>query len=117
MTSILSRTIAATAACAALCVGMAAPASAAPTRDNNPNALDFTVTCPSGVIRGSGAPGGALIIEGGGVAVLQGLVVTETGEVVQKTNPGLSRRGVLEECTYVGPVTKTPFTVYVLLVP
>ena len=94
-----------------------ANASAAPTRESNPNAATFTVMCPSGVITGSGAPGGALLIEGGGVAVLQGLVNTQSGEVVIPVRPGLSGRGVLEECTYVSPFSGTAFTAFVQIVP
>ena len=117
MTNIRSRTMAAIA-CAVACVGLAAPASAAPTRENNPNAARFTVTCPSGAFTGSGSPGGALLIEGGGVVVLHGLVITATGEIRVKLNPGLSRRGVLEECTYESPFRPgTVLTAFVQLVP
>jgi hypothetical protein len=87
---------------------------AAPTRENNPNAAVFTVNCPSGTLVGSAAPGGALLIEGGGVAVLQGLVNAQTGDVVFPVRPGLARRGVLEECTYTSPFP--PFRSFIAFV-
>ena len=111
------RTAAVAAAAAAVCVVMAAPASAAPTRDNNPNAGAFTVTCPSGVLSGSAGPGKPLLIEGGGIAVLRGLVATESGEVFLEPNPGIAKRGVLEQCTYVSPFDGVTYTAFVQRVP
>jgi hypothetical protein len=101
---------------AALALLPATHAHAAPTRENNPNARVFTVTCPSGAIVGSGAPGNALLVQGGGVAVLQGLV-RPSGEVVIPVNPGLSSQGVLQECTYTSPFTNEVFTAFVKIVP
>jgi hypothetical protein len=104
------------AAAAGFALLPAAHAAAAPSRDNNPNAAVFTVFCPSGAITGSGAPGSALLMEGGGVAVLQGLS-RPSGEVVIPVKPGLDRRGVLEECTYVSPFRGDTFIAFVQIVP
>ena len=79
---------------------MAAPAGAAIS--NSPNALTLTLQCPQGTLTGTTAGGSALLLDGGGVAVLQGLS-TAAVEVLVPVNPGLQRNGKLVRCTYDSP--------------
>lgn len=99
---------------------VAAPATAA-TADiqNNPNAFTLTLTCGSRQFTGTTAGSSALQLEGGGVAILAGLVDDqgETGEVIVPINKGLSRNGSLEECTYFSPRLQRILTASVLFVP
>lgn len=91
-------TVAAATAAAVTC--MATPATAGIS--NSPNAFSLVLQCPGGAVTGTTAGGAALLLDGGGVAVLQGLS-TASGEVVTKDNPGLTRNGRLVRCTYDSP--------------
>ena len=90
------------------------PALAGP--ENNPNAQTITLTCPFGEVTGTAAAGSALLIEGGGVAVLQGLT-TAGGEVLIPINPGLEQTGRLVKCSYFSEMRQQQVIAYLLLVP
>lgn len=78
----------------------AAPALADVT--SNPNARSLVLSCPQGTVTGTAAAGSSLLLDGGGVAVLQGLMSAD-GRVLLPVNPGLERNGRLVRCTYDSP--------------
>lgn len=91
----------------------ATPALAGP--ENNSNSQTITLTCPFGEVTGTtGGPGPALVLEGGGVAVLQGATTLE-GAVVVPINPGLQRTGNLVQCTYFSERRQERLIAYVVL--
>jgi hypothetical protein len=71
----------------------------------NTNTVTFTINCGEfGTFTGSllGGAGGALLLEGGGVAVNQGLAELD-GEFIIEPTPGLDQRGKLVECRFTFP--------------
>lgn len=71
----------------------------------NPNTVTFTLNCgAAGTFTGSqpGGAGGALLLEGGGVAVLQGLSELG-GEPLIAPTPGLEQQGKLVQCRFTFP--------------
>ena len=104
--------VAITGVAAAVAVAcMATPAGAAIS--SSPNALTLTLQCPQGTLTGTSAGGAALILDGGGVAVLQGLS-RASGEVVVPVNPGLERQGRLVRCTFDSPALGEGAVAFVL---
>ena len=70
----------------------------------NKNTVTFTLNCGDfGTFTGSqpGGAGGALLLEGGGVAVAQGLA--EDGQVLVPPTPGLEQQGKLVDCRFTFP--------------
>jgi hypothetical protein len=92
----------------------ATPALAGP--ENNPNSQTLTLTCPFGQVTGTTPAGAALLLEGGGVAILQG-ATTAGGEVLVPTNPGLEQTGDLVQCSYFSERRQEQVIAYVLFVP
>lgn len=92
----------------------AAPALAGP--EKNPHAQTITLTCPFGQVTGTAAAGPALLLEGGGVAVLQG-ATTAAGEELVPINPGLLGSGTLVQCSYFSERRQEQVIAYVLFVP
>lgn len=91
-------------------------ASPATGSENNPNSLALTLSCPFGVVSGNSAgPGAALLLEGGGVAVLQGLT-NAAREVAVPNNPGLERLGKLVPCTFDSPRLGEGAVAYILVI-
>ena len=90
---------------------IAAPAGAAIS--SSPNARTLTLQCPQGTITGTTAGGSNLILDGGGVAVLQG-ATSAAGEVLVPLNPGLDRIGKLVRCTYDSPRSGAATVAFVL---
>ena len=90
------------------------PALAGP--ENNPNAQTVTLTCPFGEVTGTATAGAALLIEGGGVSVLQGATTPEGTELIPIT-PGLERTGRLVRCSYFSERRQERVIAYLLLVP
>jgi hypothetical protein len=85
---------------AALALTTAASASA-----ENPNTVTFPIDCgAAGTFTGSlpGGSGSALILEGGGVAVAQG-VAELSGELLDAPTPGLEKQGKLVQCRFTFP--------------
>jgi hypothetical protein len=79
-------------------------ASASHTGENK-NTVTFTINCGEfGTFTGSqpGGFGGALLLEGGGVAIAQG-IATLGGELILRPTPGLERRGKLVQCRFTFP--------------
>jgi hypothetical protein len=71
----------------------------------NPNTVTFTIDCgAAGTFTGSqpGGAGGALLLESGGVAILQGLA-DPGGEPLIKPTPGLEQQGKLVQCRFTFP--------------
>ena len=71
----------------------------------NKNTVTFTINCGAfGTFTGSlpGGSGSALHLEGGGVAIAQGLTELD-GTVVVPVNPGLERQGKLVPCRFTFP--------------
>jgi hypothetical protein len=71
----------------------------------NKNTVTFTLNCGEfGTFPGSlpGGSGSALLVEGGGVAIAQG-VATVGGEILVEPNPGLEQQGKLVECRFTFP--------------
>jgi hypothetical protein len=71
----------------------------------NKNTVTFTLNCGEfGTFNGSqpGGAGSALLLEGGGVAIAQGLAEAD-GEVLIEPTPGLERQGKLVECRFTFP--------------
>ena len=101
----------------ALLAGAVMPATAGATPPGeNKNTVTFTINCGEfGTFTGSllGGAGSALLLEGGGVAIAQGL--TEDGTVVDPVNPGLERQGKLVPCrfTFPGEPERTAFVLFV----
>jgi hypothetical protein len=86
----------------------------------NKNTVTFTLNCGEfGTFTGSqpGGAGGALLLEGGGVALAQGLA--EDGEVLIEPTPGLEQQGKLVECrfTFPGQPERTAFVLFVPAAP
>lgn len=89
---------------ALMLVTAAIAASPASARENQ-NTITFTINCgEAGTFTGSllGGAGGALILEGGGVSINQGLVGLG-GEIIIRPTPGLERQGKLVECRFTFP--------------
>src|SRR5687768_4865832 len=79
----------------------ASVASASHTGENK-NTVTFTINCGEfGTFTGSlpGGTGAALLLEGGGVAINQGLA-TLGGEFIIEPNPGLTKQGKLVQCRF-----------------
>jgi hypothetical protein len=72
----------------------------------NKNTVIFTIFCGEfGTFTGSlpgGSNGSALLLEGGGVAIAQGLIELD-GTVVIPVKPGLERQGKLVPCRFTFP--------------
>ena len=71
----------------------------------NKNTVTFTINCgDAGTFTGSlpGGSGGALHLEGGGVALAKG-IATVDGEIIVRPTPGLERQGKLVECRFTFP--------------
>lgn len=71
----------------------------------NRNTVTFTIDCgAAGTFTGSllGGAGGALILEGGGVSINQGLAELG-GEILLRPTPGLEQQGKLVECRFTFP--------------
>lgn len=83
---------------------------------NNPNAQSLTLQCPQGTITGTTGSGSSLLLDGGGVAVLQGLT-TAAGEEVIRVNRGLDGQGRLVRCTYDSPRIGADAVAYVFFAP
>jgi hypothetical protein len=84
----------------------------------NKNTVTFTINCGEfGTFTGSlpGGSGSALHLEGGGVAIAQGLTELD-GTVVVPVNPGLDRQGKLVPCRFTFPGEPERIA-YVLFVP
>jgi hypothetical protein len=78
--------------------------TAASASAENPNTVTFTINCgAAGTFTGSqpGGAGGALLLESGGVAILQGLA--EGGELLIEPTPGLEQQGKLVQCRFTFP--------------
>ena len=90
----------------ALLVGAVMPATAgAIPPGENKNTVTFTINCGAfGTFTGSllGGSGSALHLEGGGVAIAQGVTELD-GTVVVPVNPGLERQAKLVQCQYTFP--------------
>lgn len=91
------------------------PAVAGP--EDNPHAQTITLTCPFGQVTGTAVSGSSLLIEGGGLAILQGVIAADTGEVLGTINPGLERIGRLVQCTYFSERRQQQIIAYVIFVP
>ena len=79
-------------------------ASASHTGENK-NTVTFTINCGEfGTFTGSqpGGFGGALLLEGGGVAIAQG-IASLGGELIVRPTPGLEKRGKLVQCRFTFP--------------
>jgi hypothetical protein len=79
-------------------------ASASHTGENK-NTVTFTINCGEfGTFTGSlpGGSGGALHLEGGSVAIAQGLA-TLGGELIDEPTPGLEQQGKLVQCRFTFP--------------
>jgi hypothetical protein len=85
--------------------------------EDNPNAQTITLTCPFGQVTGTAAAGSSLILEGGGLAILQGAIAAEDGEVLIPINPGLEKTGRMVQCTYFSERRQQQVIAYVLFVP
>jgi len=84
----------------------------------NKNTVTFTINCGEfGTFTGSlpGGSGSALHLEGGGVAIAQGLTELD-GTVLVPVNPGLDRQGKLVPCRFTFPGEPERIA-YVLFVP
>jgi hypothetical protein len=74
----------------------------------NKNSITFDIHCTvegqSVTFTGTliGGAGGALHLEGGGIAIAMGLKEV-SGEIIAEPNPGLSRQGKLVECSFTLP--------------
>jgi hypothetical protein len=71
----------------------------------NKNTVTFTINCGEfGAFTGSlpGGAGSALLLEGGGVAIAQGLIELD-GTVIVPVKPGLERQGKLVQCRFTFP--------------
>src|SRR5918999_814519 len=71
----------------------------------NKNTVTFTINCGGfGTFTGSllGGAGGALHLEGGSVAIAQGLA-TLGGQLIDEPTPGLERQGKLVQCRFTFP--------------
>jgi hypothetical protein len=71
----------------------------------NTNTVTFTLNCGEfGTFTGSlpGGAGGALLLEGDGVAVAQGLAELD-GEFITEPTPGLEQQGKLVQCRFTFP--------------
>ena len=72
----------------------------------NPNTVTFTIDCgEAGVFTGSqpgGGGGGALLLDSGGVGILQGLA-DSGGQLLIKPTPGLEQQGKLVQCRFTFP--------------
>jgi hypothetical protein len=88
------------------------PALAGP--EQNPNARTITLTCPFGEVTGTALGGSALILESGGVVVLQG-ATTPQGDVLVPINPGLAAIGKLVQCTYFSELRQEQVVAYFLI--
>lgn len=85
-------------------LAFATVASASHTGENT-NTVTFTLDCGEfGTFTGSlpGGAGGALLLEGGGVAVAQGLAELD-GEFLIEPTPGLEQQGELVQCQFTYP--------------
>jgi hypothetical protein len=79
-------------------------ASASHTGENK-NTVTFTINCGEfGTFTGTlpGGSGGALLLEGGGVSINQGLA-TLGGQFIIEPNPGLAKQGKLVQCRFTFP--------------
>jgi predicted secreted protein len=85
--------------------------------EDNPHAQTITLTCPFGQVTGTAVQGSSLIIEGGGLAILQGLIAADNGEVFIPINPGLERTGRLVQCTYFSERLQQQVIAHLLFVP
>jgi hypothetical protein len=102
----------------ALAVGAVMPgtAGAIPPGENK-NTVTFTINCGGfGTFTGSllGGSGSALHLEGGGVAIAQGLTESD-GTVIVPVKPGLERQGKLVQCrfTFPGEPERIAFVLFV----
>jgi hypothetical protein len=108
---LMSRVVTLTAATALSLGLLAAPAAA--DVDRNPNAIRLGLNCPHGTFTGTSAGGSALLLDGGGVAVLQGLTTSagrcfcvrllawtdRTGSCAAHTTPRAWDRGQSPSCS------------------
>jgi hypothetical protein len=79
--------------------------SVASATGENKNTVTFTINCGEfGTFTGSlpGGAGGALHLEGGGVAIAQGLA-TLGGTLIDEPTPGLEKQGKLVPCRFTFP--------------
>jgi hypothetical protein len=79
--------------------------SEASAQGENKNTVTFTLDCGEfGTFPGSllGGTGAALLVDGGGVAIAQGLA-TGGGEIIVNPTPGLEKQEKLVQCRFTFP--------------
>lgn len=88
----------------------------------NQNTVTFDIHCTvdggTVTLTGSlpGGAGGALHIEGGGIAIAMGLKEV-SGEIIAEPNPGLSKQGKLVECEFTFPGEPEALVAFVFFAP